>query len=213
MNAGKINMTIDCCVLGMVQTNVYLAQNQSTNELFIVDPADRADVLMKKITDTGASLKGILLTHGHFDHIMAVDELKKAYDIPVYAMKEELDLLTSPMANMTLYRKNSIKIFPDILLNDLDTFMLAGFEVQVLHTPGHTPGSCCFYIAKEGVLFSGDTLFHGSCGRTDFPGGSMIKMQESLHRLLFTLPEDTAVYPGHESFTTIGYEMRNNPFA
>ena len=212
VNTGKKNMDIACCVLGMVQTNVYIAVNRETQELFIVDPADRADVIIRKIKETGACPAGILLTHGHFDHIMAVDDLKNAYHIPVYAMKDEQDLLASPMANMTIYRKNSVAIVPDMMMNDLDTFRVAGFDIQVLHTPGHTPGSCCYYIKDEGVLFSGDTLFRCSCGRTDFPGGSMQNMQKSLHRLLSSLPEDTAVYPGHESFTTIGYEVRNNPF-
>ena len=100
----------------------------------------------------------------------------------------------------------------DILLEDLQAFEAAGFSVQMLHTPGHTPGSCCYYLKDEGILFSGDTLFYGSVGRTDFPGGSTAQIVESLHRLTDSLPEETEVYPGHDISTTIGYEKRYNPF-
>ena len=103
-------------------------------------------------------------------------------------------------------------IVPDVFLDDLQVFEAAGFSVQMLHTPGHTKGSCCYYFKDEGVLFSGDTLFCGSVGRTDFPGGSASQIRESLHKLLGALPDDTDVYPGHDTSTTIGYEKRYNPF-
>ena len=105
------------------------------------------------------------------------------------------------------------KYIADHYLSDLDVFTCAGYTVQMLHTPGHTVGSCCYYLKDEKVLFSGDTLFCGSVGRTDFPGGSMAQMRQSLRRLLDTLPGDTDVYPGHDSATTIDMEKRYNPFA
>ena len=100
----------------------------------------------------------------------------------------------------------------DKLLTDLQVFEAAGFSVQMLYTPGHTEGSCCYYLEEEGILFSGDTLFYGSVGRTDFPGGSTAQIVQSLHRLTDNLPEDTEVFPGHDMSTTIGYEKRYNPF-
>ena len=101
---------------------------------------------------------------------------------------------------------------PDVFLEDLQVFEAAGFSIQMLHTPGHTKGSCCYYLKDERVLFSGDTLFCGSVGRTDFPGGSSREIRESLHKLLNALPDETNVYPGHDTSTTIGYEKRYNPF-
>ena len=155
---------------------------------------------------------GILLTHGHFDHIMAVKEVKEKYQIPVYACRQEEAMLAEPTVNMTAVYGRSCSIKPDVLLDDGQIFEAAGFSIQMFHTPGHTKGSCCYYIEDEGVLFSGDTLFCGSVGRTDFPGGSSAEIVRSLHKLVDALPEDTEVFPGHDTFTTIGYEKRYNPF-
>src|SRR5699024_11170771 len=156
---------------------------------------------------------GILLTHGHFDHIGAVDDLRDLYDIPVFACREEADVLEDPELNLSAAWNESCSTHADRLLDDGEKFTLAGFEIQMLHTPGHTHGSCCYYIPEEGILLSGDTLFAGSVRRMDFPTSSGRAMQASLQRLLCHLPEDTAVYPGHESTTTIGHEKRYNPFA
>ena len=155
---------------------------------------------------------GILLTHGHFDHIMAVKEVKEKYQIPVYACRQEEAMLAEPTINMTAVYGSACSIKPDVLLDDGQIFEAAGFSIQMFHTPGHTKGSCCYYIKDEGVLFSGDTLFCGSVGRTDFPGGSSAEIVRSLHKLVDTLPEDTEVFPGHDASTTIGYEKRYNPF-
>ena len=121
-------------------------------------------------------------------------------------------MLREPSVNMTAYYGEGCSVKPDRFLNDLDVFEAAGFSIQMLHTPGHTKGSCCYYIKEEGILFSGDTLFCGSVGRTDFPGGSTAEIVRSLHKLLEALPEETDVYPGHDAATTIGYEKRYNPF-
>ena len=199
-------------VLGQVRTNVYFVKNTETQEMFIVDPADQADVIKQRIAAMEGKPTAILLTHGHFDHIMAVSELKNAFSIPVIACAREAEMLNDPVRNMTDYTDRLVSFDADRYLDDLDVFTCAGFEIQMLHTPGHTPGSCCYYLKDEKVLFSGDTLFCGSCGRTDFPGGSMSQMRNSLHRLMENLPEETVVYPGHESATTIGEEKRYNPF-
>ena len=199
-------------VLGPVYTNCYFLKNKETGETLIVDPADSPKRIFQKVEDMGAKPVGILLTHGHFDHIMAVQAVKAEYQIPVYACEKEAGTLLDPSANLSGYGNRSCSLKADILLEDLQAFEAAGFSVQMLHTPGHTPGSCCYYLKDEGILFSGDTLFYGSVGRTDFPGGSTAQIVESLHRLTDSLPEETEVYPGHDISTTIGYEKRYNPF-
>ena len=199
-------------VLGPVYTNCYFLKNKETGEALIVDPADSPKRIFQKVEDMGAKPVGILLTHGHFDHIMAVQAVKSEYQIPVYACRQEEEMLREPSINMTVHYGQGCSIVPDVFLEDLDVIRLAGFSVQMIHTPGHTKGSCCYYLKDEGVLFSGDTVFYGSVGRTDFPGGSTAEIVRSLHKLVDSLPEETEVFPGHDASTTIGYEKRYNPF-
>lgn len=200
------------CILGSVYTNCYFLKNKDTNELLIIDPADAPEQIFQKVEEMEGKPVGILLTHGHYDHILAVMTVKERWGIPVYACREEEALLADPMKNLSAYSMKSCAIEPDELLDDLQVIEAAGFSIQMLHTPGHTKGSCCYYLAEEEVLFSGDTLFYGSVGRTDFPGGSTAEIVRSLHKLVDNLPEDTTVYPGHDTSTTIGYEKRYNPF-
>ncbi|MDO4272669.1 MAG: MBL fold metallo-hydrolase [Eubacteriales bacterium] len=207
---GKLDL--QKCILGTVYTNCYLIKNSETKELLIVDPADAPEKIFLKISQMDANPVGILLTHGHYDHILAVEAVKEKYGIPVYACRQEQEMLSDPSVNMSAFCGQSASVKPDELLDDLQVFEAAGFSIQMIHTPGHTKGSCCYYIKDEGVLFSGDTLFYGSVGRTDFPGGSTAEIVRSLHRLLESLPEETEVFPGHDASTTIGYEKRYNPF-
>lgn len=200
------------CVLGPVYTNCYIAKNKETGEALIIDPADSPSKIELKVNAMGARPVAVLLTHGHFDHIMGVEAVREKYQIPVYACRQEEEMLREPSVNMTDQMGKSCSIRPDVFLDDLQVFEAAGFSIQMIHTPGHTKGSCCYYLKEEGVLLSGDTLFCGSVGRTDFPGGSASQIRNSLHRLLAALPDDTSVYPGHDTSTTIGYEKRYNPF-
>ena len=200
------------CVLGPVYTNCYIAKNKETGEALIIDPADSPSKIELKVNAMGTRPVAVLLTHGHFDHIMGVEAVREKYQIPVYACRQEEEMLREPSVNMTDQMGKSCSIRPDVFLDDLQVFEAAGFSIQMIHTPGHTKGSCCYYLKEEGVLFSGDTLFCGSVGRTDFPGGSASQIRDSLHRLLAALPDDTSVYPGHDTSTTIGYEKRYNPF-
>ena len=200
------------CVLGPVYTNCYIAKNKETGEALIIDPADSPSKIELKVNAMGARPVAVLLTHGHFDHIMGVEAVREKYQIPVYACRQEEEMLREPSMNMTDQMGKSCSIRLDVFLDDLQVFEAAGFSIQMIHTPGHTKGSCCYYLKDEGVLFSGDTLFCGSVGRTDFPGGSASQIRDSLHRLLAALPDDTSVYPGHDTSTTIGYEKRYNPF-
>ena len=207
------NAIIQQRVLGMVSTNVYVCMHAETKEAFIVDPADDADEIIRLVSAMGAKPCAILLTHGHFDHIGAADALRKRYEIPVYAEEHEKELLSSPALNLSGGWADSLTLTADHLLKDGDMLNIAGFTIRVLHTPGHTPGGCWYELVGEDILFSGDTLFYMSVGRTDFPGSSGAAMRMSLHRLLEELSEDTQVLPGHGESTTIGYEKRNNPYA
>ncbi len=201
------------CVLGPVYTNCYFLMNKETKELLIADPADQPDKIEAVIQKMGGKPVGILLTHGHYDHIEAVVPLKEKYQVTIYACQKEEEVLADPMKNLTGFHPGGqLSLKADRWLEDLEVFEAAGFSIQMLHTPGHTQGSCCYYLKEENILISGDTLFCGSVGRTDLPTGSTSQIIRSLHRLLESLPEDTQVYPGHESMTTIGYEKRYNPF-
>lgn len=206
-------MKIEHMVLGAVATNCYLVINEETKEAIVVDPADRADVILGKAEEKGLTLKGILLTHGHGDHILAVPKLREKAGVPVYACRAEEELLEDSQQNLTrmLFGK-PLSLKADVLADDGEEFTVGGMSFRLLLTPGHTPGSCCYYSEKEGVLFSGDTLFAGSVGRTDFPGGSMKTLMRSLAEKLLPLPDSVRVCPGHQEETTIGEERLYNPY-
>lgn len=199
-------------VLGMIHTNVYLAVNTETKEAILIDPADDAGRLKRDIEALGVRPVGILLTHGHFDHIGAAKELAEHYGIPIVAGSEETEVLADPGINMSGQFTDPFGLTADRLYGDGETLSMAGFWIRVFHTPGHTKGGVCYYLPEEGVLFSGDTLFCGTIGRTDLPTGSMSALVRSVRGLLENLPDETAVYPGHSSDTTIAYEKEYNSF-
>lgn len=207
---GKLK--IERMTLGSMATNCYLIRNEDTKELLIVDPADWADRIMKRIRELDGIPMAILLTHGHFDHIGAAEKLRDAYEIPIYALQEEAEVLASEQLNLSGMFGKPMTLTPDVLLKDGQKLKLLGEEILVLHTPGHTQGGACYYFAGEQMLLSGDTLFCGSVGRSDFPTGSMSVLVRSIREKLFALPEETRVYPGHDEETSIGDEKRYNPF-
>lgn len=195
-------------VLGALSTNAWLVKNKETGEMLIIDPADNGEKIKRKIQRLEGIPKAILLTHGHYDHMLAAAELRDAYGIKVYAMTAEQELLETAEYNLSSWWSAPYTMTADEWMVEGSRLNLAGFDISVLHTPGHTAGSCCFYMKDESVLFSGDTLFAGSIGRTDFPTSSGNQMRESLRRILTQLPEDTRVCPGHNEETTIGFEKR-----
>ena len=200
-------------VLGMVSTNTWFLKNKETGALLIIDPADQPLLIQQKITAMEGKPEAILLTHGHFDHMMAADAVRSMYGIPVLALEEEKNLLENPGYNLSGSWAAPCSLQADRWLKDQEILELAGFTIRVLHTPGHTQGSCCYYLDEEGILFSGDTLFAGSVGRTDFPTSITRQMMNSVHMLLEQLPGETKVFSGHGEETTIAYEKRYNPFA
>ncbi len=206
-------MKIKHFVVGPVQTNCYILINNDTKECIVIDPGDKGESIAYTLKNDGLKPAAILLTHGHFDHICGVNAIKKAFGIKVYVHEHDRELISDPEKNDSImFTGKGVSVEADEFLRDGETLDLAGFKVKVLHTPGHTPGSVCFYIEESGVLISGDTLFQMSVGRTDLPGGSMSSLIRSLKESIITLPEDTVVYPGHGEPTSIGTEKKYNPF-
>ncbi len=199
-------MKIEQYCVGQVATNCYFAVNGETKEMVIVDPGDSAQMLAEKIRQQGLKPKAVLLTHGHFDHAMAAGKLAEMFGIKIYAHEAEKETLENPHKNVSTMIGKSEAYHADVFAKDGEVLNLAGMELKVLHTPGHTEGGCCYYLEKEKVLFSGDTLFCQSVGRTDFPGGSMSGIVRSIREKLLALPDDVSVYPGHMDMTTIDSE-------
>ena len=199
-------------VIGMVSTNVYLAVNMETKEAFLVDPADHAELIESWIEKEGVELKGILLTHGHFDHIGAVNDLKRKFQIPVFVMDAENVVLNDPQLNLSGTHGKGVTVKSDRRLSNEEMFELAGFSIRVYHTPGHTKGGACYYLEEEKILFSGDTIFCENIGRTDLPTGNYGELVRSVRGILEKLPEDVLIFPGHEEATSAAHEKRYNPY-
>lgn len=197
--------------LGDLGTNCYFLINSDNNECVIVDPGAESNEIIRVINEKALKPKAILLTHGHFDHIMASDELRQAYGIDIYAGEKEIDLLAKSSKNLSGHFGSDYTLQDVKALADGQAISLAGIDFKVISTPGHTIGGVCYYIESQGILISGDTLFCGSFGRYDFPTGSVRDLADSITNKLFSLPEDTVCYPGHGDETTIGYEKKNNP--
>lgn len=200
-------------VLGMVSTNCYLVMNRDTNETLLIDPADSWEQIEQQLLKMGGSPAAILLTHGHFDHMMAADMCRKQYHIPVYAHEKDEEVLENAALNLSGLWMSAYTMKADRLVKEGELLELAGFKIQVYHTPGHTQGSVCYYLPEQEVLFSGDTIFAQSYGRTDFPTSSSGQMQTSIKRILVEFPDETRIYPGHNEQTTIAVEKRYNPLA
>ena len=200
-------MKLDSLAVGLIGTNCYLLSDETAgNAAAIVDPGGSADQILAKIKQDNLDVKMILLTHGHFDHVLGVPDLLAVYpDLPVYITEADYpEARDGGQFGYSMGEVASVRFY-----DEGDTVELGNLKVDVLRTPGHTPGSVTLRV--EDVLLTGDTLFCGSCGRTDFPGGSFGDMQRSLKRLA-DLPGNYRVYPGHEGSSTLDYERKYNPF-
>lgn len=197
-------MVIKTYPLGEYGANCYLVINDKNREGIVIDPGANGAGLIKEIEKLTYNIKGILLTHAHFDHIGGVKELKDKYNIPVYVNQGEVD---NSKVDNNVYSK-----LPNdcSLINDGDVLNIGEINIKCLHTPGHSKGGMCFLI--EDSVFTGDTLFQGSIGRTDFISGDFKTLIDSIQKKLITLDGDTKVYPGHGPSSTIMYERMRNPF-
>ena len=205
-------MKIEKFVLGSLGTNCYLIINEETKELVIVDPAICPDYLIRHVDSNGYVPKAILLTHGHFDHVMGIESWVDTFNIPVYLHENEKQILADPKLNLS-YMFGKPYAYEDVTcLQEGDVLEVAGFRFKIIHTPGHTCGGCCYYEETEKVLISGDTLFLQSVGRSDFPTGNARTLVNSIKEKLFCLPDDVMVYPGHDALTCIGDEKELNLF-
>ncbi len=206
-------MKLEVLIVGMFEVNCYLFWNEVTNDGVIIDPGDEEERIISRIEELGFKPSAILLTHGHGDHIVAVDAVKKKYDIPLYIGNGEEDLLKNPSANVSAMIGHPIVAPPpDHLIEDEQLLNLGSISLRVLSTPGHSPAGVCYLHEKEGILFTGDTLFWSSIGRTDFPGSSHEQLMSSIKTKILTLPDSIECFPGHGPKTTVGAERENNPF-
>ena len=201
---------VDRKVLGMMSTNCYFVQNVDTGEALIVDPADNAKSIIDFIEKNKLIPKAVLLTHGHFDHIMAAREVCDRFLIKCYCYCDEKEVAANADMNLSTSFTGAFTLNVDETFKDNEQTEMAGMSIRVLHTPGHTRGSCCYYIPDSGILLSGDTIFRESVGRTDFPTGSSGQIIESIRTRIFTLGDEVIIYPGHGDETSVGFEKVNN---
>lgn len=200
------DVTVKNVVVGEVMTNCYICKNNKTGGAIIVDPGAQGDTIISLVDNMGCVPEAVFLTHGHFDHILAADYIRTYYGIKIYAYEVEKELLESEIMNLSVYHGCSLRLSPDITVSDGEHISAAGLQFKVIHTPGHTSGSCCYLVEDEKILFSGDTMFRHSHGRTDFVTGSYSSIIHSITGKLLTLDADTVVYPGHDESTTVAEE-------
>lgn len=206
-------LAVEMLTVGPVAENCFLLRPQGGDRLIVIDPGEEAERILAAVEATGASVEAILLTHCHFDHIGAVAPVAKATGAPIYCPEIEVPILADIMAFVPWEGFGPFESYEaDEVLRGGETLELAGLELDVIHTPGHSPGHVTYAVRGEPAIFSGDVLFQGSVGRTDLPGSHGPTLLASLGKLLETFPDETVVHPGHMGLTTLGAERATNPF-
>lgn len=207
----KLPFRVHVMEVGPLAVNAFIVEDPAARKAVVVDPGGDGEALLREIGNLGLGVEKILLTHGHFDHVGAVGLLREKTGAPVYLHPDDQErMLGARRQGMLFGLSVQTPPKPDHLVADGDTVPFGGLEFRVAHTPGHTPGCVC-YIAG-GMAFVGDLIFAGSIGRTDLPGGSYEMLIASVRNKIFTLPDDTVLFPGHGPATTVGEEKRSNPF-
>jgi len=217
------DLKIGRLVVGALHTNTYFVYKEDGDECIVIDPADTGRLLFGKIRSAGFRTVGILLTHGHHDHMGGVETMKLAatevaenhgYDpVQVYACEAERELLNSATMNLSDWLGHACTLDADVYVKDGQEIEIAGIKCKVIATPGHTVGSCCYYFEEAGFCVCGDTIFNMSVGRTDMPTGSMSALVRSIKDKIFTLPDETILHPGHGDATSVAFEKENNPYS
>ncbi len=208
-------MQIECIAVGAFATNCYLARaHETSGSCVVIDVGMEATGILALCEEKSWTPTAVVLTHGHADHIGGLTELRSAYPgVRVYVHRLDGPMLSDPQANLSFMTGQQYTAAPaDVLVQDGDIIEEEGMALEVIHTPGHTPGGICLYVRQEAILFSDDVLFAESVGRTDFPNGDMTQLQEAIRTRLLVLPDQTRVLPGHGPETTIAHEKSHNPF-
>jgi glyoxylase-like metal-dependent hydrolase (beta-lactamase superfamily II) len=205
------DLKVRMLVVGPVATNCYIVRCEETGEAVVIDPGDEGERILRAVREEGVKVRYVVNTHGHIDHIGANDVVRKTLKVPLLIHKLDAEALEKPELNLSGFFWSELRASkPSRILEDGDEIAFGEIRLKVLHTPGHTPGSIC--LLSRDAVFTGDTLFAGSVGRTDLPGGSFKKLVYSLKHRITLLPDSLKVYPGHGPETLLGYEKRVNPY-
>lgn len=206
-------MIFETIVVGELGVNCYLLADSQTKEGVVIDPGAEPERILAAVQKSGVKVVAVLNTHGHFDHIGGNRKLAETTGAPLMISKEDEPFLSRAATSARMYGLTADDSpQPATYLAEGDLIRFGGHEIRVIHIPGHSPGGSCFYLEKDDILISGDSLFAESIGRTDLPGGSQAQLVGSIRSKLLTLPETTKVFPGHGPSTTIGHEKRSNPY-
>lgn len=204
-------MNIYMLPVGELQANCFIIANEETKQAVMVDPGAEPGKIMKFVEQHDLQIEAILLTHGHADHIDALDRVREQTKAKVYIHEDDAAMLMDANKNLSVFIGKPRKFeAAEEILTDGQSLTLAGMDFYVLHTPGHTPGGCCFILGSD--VITGDTIFRESIGRTDFPGGSYKQLINSIKQQLLGLPDTTKLYPGHGPATDVAYEKKHNQF-